>query len=228
MSDHPDTGLVTSYMTLRKFIGILGLALPLALLAGGQFIFHTGLRPSLSDYYHTGMRDVFVGTLCAIGVFLVSYRGNEKKDDIAGNIACFFAVGLSLFPCATETPTPGETTIGHLHFIFAAAFFLTLVYFSLFLFTLTDKRVQPTRRKLMRNRVYRVCGWLMLACVAGIAVFKLALSDAWVRDNRVVFWLETVAITAFGVSWLVKGEAILADEHESDPGVLIATGTSGN
>ena len=34
MSDHPDTGLVTSYMTLRKFIGILGLALPLALLAG--------------------------------------------------------------------------------------------------------------------------------------------------------------------------------------------------
>jgi len=26
MSDHPDTGRVTSYMTLRKFIGILGLA----------------------------------------------------------------------------------------------------------------------------------------------------------------------------------------------------------
>jgi hypothetical protein len=80
----------------------------------------------------------------------------------------------------------------------------------------------------MRNRVYRVCGWLMLACVAGIAVFKLTLSDAWVRDHRVVFWLETIAITAFGVSWLVKGEAILADEQQSDPGELMATGTSGN
>ncbi len=228
MSDHPDTGLVTSYMTLRKFIGILGLALPLALLVGGQVIFHAGLRPSLSDYYHTGMRDVFVGTLCAIGVFLVSYRGNEKKDDIAGNVACLFAVGLSLFPCAPETPTPGEKTIGHLHFAFAAAFFLTLVYFSLFLFTLTDKRVQPTRRKLMRNRVYRVCGWLMLACVAGIAVFKLAASDEWVRDHRVVFWFETAAITAFGVSWLVKGEAVLADERPSDPAKRMAPGASGN
>ena len=27
-----------------------------------------------------------------------------------------------------------------------------------------------------------------------------------------VFWLESLAIVAFGVSWFVKGEAILKDE----------------
>jgi len=27
-----------------------------------------------------------------------------------------------------------------------------------------------------------------------------------------LFWLETLAILAFGVSWIVKGEAILKDE----------------
>ena len=27
-----------------------------------------------------------------------------------------------------------------------------------------------------------------------------------------VFWLETIAVVAFGISWLTKGEAILRDE----------------
>lgn len=207
--------LVTSYLKLRQFIGFLGIVLPIMLFLGGVVVFHTGLRPSLSDYYHTGMRDVFVGTLWAIGVFLISYRGYEKRDDIAGNLACAFAVGLSIFPVAGEGATGSEKAIGHLHFIFAAAFFLTLVYFSLFLFTLTNPNATPTPRKRMRNRVYRVCGWLMLACVVGIALFKALLDEAWVRDHRIVFVLETVAIVAFGVSWLVKGEAILGDRKET-------------
>jgi hypothetical protein len=205
--------LVTSYITLRKFIGLLGIALPIVLFLGGLWPFHTGLRPSLSDYYHTGMRDVFVGTLWAIGVFMVSYRGFDKRDDIAGNLACFFAVGLSIFPVAPVNPTSTEKIVGHLHFIFAAAFFLTLVYFSLFLFTLTDKKAEPTPEKLKRNHVYRTCGWVMLVCVAGIAVFKMLFADEWVRDHKVVFVLETIAIVTFGVSWLVKGEAILGDKR---------------
>jgi hypothetical protein len=27
-----------------------------------------------------------------------------------------------------------------------------------------------------------------------------------------VFWLESISVVAFGISWLVKGEAILNDE----------------
>jgi hypothetical protein len=230
MSGYPDNGqsLVTSYLNLRRFIGVLGLAFPLVLLAGGQIVFHTGLRPSLSDYYHTGMRDVFVGTLWAIGVFLVSYRGYQKRDDVAGNLACVFAVGLSIFPVAGDAATGTEKVIGHLHFIFAAAFFLTLVYFSLFLFTKTDPNANPTHRKVVRNRWYRVCGWVMLVCVAGIAIFKLLLADAWVSDHKVVFILEAIAIEAFGFSWFVKGEAILGDRPRTGGGEMIATGVSGS
>ena len=45
-----------------------------------------------------------------------------------------------------------------------------------------------------------------------MAVLKLAPgTEVWVRDTRAVFWLEALAIVAFGVSWLVKGEAILKD-----------------
>lgn len=228
MNESPASGLVTSYLTLRKFIGILGIALPIVLMLGGWLVFHTGLRPSLSNYYHTGMRDVFVGTLWAIGVFLVSYRGFDRRDDIAGNVACVFAIATAIFPEATDGATHAARIVGYVHFSSAAALFLTLCYFSLRLFTLTNPDATPTRGKIRRNRVYVVCGWLMLGCVVGIAAFKLLVSSEWVTSHRLVFWLETIAVTSFGVSWLTKGEAFFRDEKTGDPGELIATGTVGN
>jgi hypothetical protein len=161
------------------------------------------------------MGDVFVGTMCAIGVFLLSYRGPERKDDIAGNLACIFAVGVALLPTALEGATGIKAFVGKLHFIFAAAFLLTLIYFSLRLFTKTNPNLEPTPRKIARNRIYRTCGYVMLACVIMIAVLKLAPgTDAWVRDSKAVFWFEAGAVVAFGISWLVKGEAILGDRAE--------------
>ena len=207
--------VVMSYITLRKFIGILGFALPGTLFLGGVILFHTGLQPSMSAYYHTGMGDVFVGTMCAIGVFLLSYRGLESRDDTVGNLACLFAVGLALFPTAREGATGREAIIGKVHFIFAAAFFLMLSYFALRLFTKTDPNLVPTPQKLARNRVYRTCGYVMLGCILAIAVLKLTPgTDTWVRNYRVVFWFEAAAVVAFGISWLIKGEAIMGDKSE--------------
>ena len=49
----------------------------------------------------------------------------------------------------------------------------------------------------MRNIVYYVCGLTMLVCmvIAGIRS----------RQGHPIFWLESVALEAFAVSWLVKG-----------------------
>ena len=71
--------LVFSYLTLRKTIGLLGIVFPFLLCLGGLIVFKTGIQYSISSYYHTGMRDVFVGTLCIIGFFLLSYRGYDRK-----------------------------------------------------------------------------------------------------------------------------------------------------
>jgi len=207
--------VVLSYMTLRKFIGILGFTLPGVLFLGGVLVFNAGLQPSMSAYYHTGMGDVFVGTMCAIGVFLLSYRGLDNRDDTVGNLACIFAVGLALCPTAREGGTGTEALIGKLHFVFAAAFFLMLSYFALRLFTRTNPKLAPTPQKLARNRIYRTCGYVMLVCILMIAVLKLTPgTDTWVRNYKVVFWFEAAAVAAFGVSWLVKGEAILGDKSE--------------
>ncbi len=93
-------------------------------------------------------------------------------------------------------------------------FFLTLIYFSLFLFTKTDPDQPPTRRKLHRNTVYRICGYTMGACIGLIALYLLMPEETASRYAKYqpVFWLEGLAIVVFGISWLTKGEAILQDE----------------
>src|SRR5262245_5003850 len=107
-----DTTLVLSYLSLRKAIGLLGACLPFVLAIGLFVLDGKGLQGSISGYYHTEMRDVFVGILCAIGVFLLSYRGYESEDRIAGNLACAFAIGTALFPTTPMDPAPLDKVKG--------------------------------------------------------------------------------------------------------------------
>jgi hypothetical protein len=209
----PQEPLVLSYLGLRKAVGMIGVALPFALAFGKLLLQGPGIQDSISGYYYTVMRNVFVGSLCAIGVFLMSCRGYDWKDEFAANLACVFAIGVALFP---TTPYVGATSreefIGKLHLSFAALLFLTFAYFSLALFTKTAPDKTPTRQKLQRNIVYRVCGYTVLACILLIAVVALTPVRYLVGRLTPVFWLESAAIVAFGVSWLPKGETILKDQ----------------
>src|SRR5512143_1409059 len=107
-----DSTLVFSYLTLRKAIGALGLALPFVLSFGAFLIFHQPVQNSISHYYWTGMRDVFVGMLFAIGFFLLSYQGYERADRIAGILACVFAVGVALFPTVPNAEAVTGPSVG--------------------------------------------------------------------------------------------------------------------
>jgi hypothetical protein len=108
---------------------------------------------------------------------------------------------------------------GHIHLTFAALFFLTLIFFSLYLFTKTskDKKGHPvTPKKRQRNVIYIVCGVTMAVCILLIGIYQFLPESAKspLRPFDPIFWLETIAIIAFGVSWLVKGETILKDQAE--------------
>ena len=226
-TQHP---VVLSYLGLRKAIGIIGLALPFVLVFGqtlsqkswgccstatsvprrlGPFL----IQESISSYYDSSMRDVLVGSLCAIGVFLLSYKGydNDKRDAIAGRLACIFAVGVALFPM----------DMGIVHYIFAGLLFLTLAYFCLVLFIKTSPTRNPTRRKIHRNGIYRVCGHTILVCIALIsavmAVMQVPDLKTELKPFTPIFWLESLAVFAFGLAWFTKGQAILADERSETP-----------
>jgi len=211
----PDDSLVLSYLTLRKAVGIIGLLLPFVLAIGKILLQGSGIEPSISCYYYTDTGGVFVGSLFAIGVFLFSTRGYDLRDEIAGRLACLFAIGVALFP---TSPCPGfparHPAISTVHWSCAALLFLTLAYFCLALFTETAADRPPTRQKLHRNTVYRLCGYVILASILLIGVENLFPPlRSLLNPFDPEFWLESIAVVTFGLAWITKGETILKDQN---------------
>jgi hypothetical protein len=206
----PTAGLVMSYLGLRRAVGVVAVALPFVLLAGKLLIDGPGLPGSISAYYYTSMRNVLVGLLFMQGTFLLSYR-YDRRDTVAAAIAGVAVIGVALFPTQPTNPTPVDVAIGIVHLVCATTFFLTTAWISLFLFTLSSG--SPTRRKLQRNVVYRVAGIVILVCLVLQVAADNLLPRAIVDAVHPVFWLESLAIIAFGVSWLVKGETVLRDDQ---------------
>lgn len=202
-----------SFRSLRRIVGFLGIALPLVLaLWGFAVCANHRLQPSISDYYYCRTRDGLVGILCTIGWFLIVYPGYEWKDRLAGIVGGICAFGVALSP----DQGPGIEPV--IHFTSATILFLTLASFSLFLFTKSDG--MPTDRKRQRNRVYRTCGVVMVLCIVTLAVYHAAPRSPAIDALRPVFWLEALALWAFGFSWGVKGEVVLRDRAPlpSSPG----------
>jgi hypothetical protein len=195
---------IVSYRTLRRVVGVLGVSLPIVLAVWGfALLGEIRLEPSISDYYLLRTRDAFVGVLFTIGWFLFTYRGYDWRDNTAGNLAGVFALGVGLFP---NGGSRGERIV---HVVSAMALFLVLAYFSFFLFTLSAG--SPTPQKIVRNRIYRACGVAIVVCVALAAADYLFLSVSSLRAVSPMFWLESGALWAFGVSWFVKGETLFKD-----------------
>jgi hypothetical protein len=103
-----------------------------------------------------------------------------------------------------------------IHQTCALIFFLILAYFALCVFTriVPDQHVdvngnlRPGKRR--RNRVYRICGGLILTTIlilwARQTYIDITQNDpAFWDDNNLTLYAEAVALYAFGYSWMVKG-----------------------
>jgi peptidoglycan/LPS O-acetylase OafA/YrhL len=201
------------FLWIRRSIGFLGFLFPLILIVGAK-LFNKDcplILSSISDYYHTNMRDVFSVVLGLLAFSLFTYRGPDKEDSIASTLAAACAMGIIFFSTTTVNKNiciacdvkQNQT----MHLLFATLLFLILAYFALKLFPKTKEHETPTPEKLKRNTLYKTCGYIMLACIVIIAVYMLWLQDRGILANvPVVFILEWIALWAFGISWIVKGE----------------------
>ncbi|MFI5196480.1 MAG: hypothetical protein ACHQD8_05275 [Chitinophagales bacterium] len=213
--------LLISYMTLRKAIGFLAISLPAILIIGTFTIGGcTHIEASISHYYFTVMGDVFVGFLISTGIFLISYKGYDLKDNIVSFLAGIFVLCIALFPtsknedagCVIRSLSDVPLRI-HAHYISAALFYLTLSYMSLFLFTKSSGN--KTKQKIKRNRVYQVCGIMILVAILLIALENYIPGlNKGINGFHPTFWLEWVANFSYGVAWLIKGELLLKDKEE--------------
>ncbi|HMP99575.1 MAG TPA: hypothetical protein PKC24_07310, partial [Cyclobacteriaceae bacterium] len=169
--ERSSTPELISFNATRKAVGWLGILLPLALLTG-SFLFGDccKLQPSISHYYYTNMREVFVGVLCAVSLFLFTYKGHNAWDSISANLAGLFALGVAIFPtdiadyaCQEDVQAVFAIAANNtLHYISAASLFITLACISLFLFTKSNKpKSEWSKQKIRRNLVYKLCGIVM-------------------------------------------------------------------
>jgi len=211
--------IIISYLTMRRIIGVLGITLPIIVVVGGFIQNGFVVQGSISGYYYTNMRDFFVGLLCIVSLFLISYEGYEKIDNIIANLSGIFAFGMIIFPTGMYSGKVEKVGIflindnisEYIHLVFGLLFFLALSYNSIFLFT---KR-QPgnlTQRKKHRNSIYRICGIVMIVSIMCITIYTLFYRDTYLAKVYPVMILESVALIAFGISWLVKGNTFLKDQ----------------
>lgn len=211
--------LIISYLSLRKFVGLLGTALPFVSVIG-TFVFSDckTILPSISQYYYSVMGNFVVGSLCGVAIFLFTYKGYDNRDRILTNAAGIFAVAIAFFPthiskqfvfCHANDNDCSDLS-DNIHTIASALFFVTLSVISIFLFTKSHGIV--TKEKIFRNKIYRVCGYTMLTAILMIGIFQLKVFYPYVKDYKPTVSLETVALLAFGFSWLTKGQFLVKDE----------------
>jgi hypothetical protein len=223
LSDHtdPEALYVLSYLWTRLIIGFLGIALPFVFIIGEAVSLRGGVhvRGSLSAYYHSSMRDIFVASLCVIGFFLATYRSGEPKTldfriSLLAGVAVF---GVVFFPttrphllpgaprCGT-TPMPqgcspiqqqlGEKLVAGIHFTCAAIFILSLAAIC-FVFA------SQGREHGWMKRIVQACGWTIFAAV-GWAVVGGLLKKGDIGELTPLYVAEVVSVWAFGLAWLLK------------------------
>ena len=202
--------LVVSYLGVRRAIGAIGLLLPIVLGPVGWLVFGIEIQDNMSSYYHTPLRDVFVGSMCAIGIFLFCYRGYDWIESWTGNLGCLSALGVALCPLdANSDPLYQRSVLGYLHTVSGGAFFLTLAFYSLYHFPSSKaEKHEVAPHEAQRNFVYRTSGVVILLCMAAMGAYLFLLSAGPKRrfnDYNFLFWMEWVAVWAFAAAWLTKG-----------------------
>lgn len=209
---------IFTYRRIRRAIGYLGISMPI-LLVGLSFIsfFKTQLQPSISNYYFTNLREIFTGTLCAIGLFLICYKSTSnasiwKNDNLLTNIAGIMAICVALVPMNpddftvkiyTLIPYP-EKWLGWLHYSFAALLFLIMALLSINIFTIGQKNeMRDPKSILNENNIYRFCGYSILVFVVMVPVSETLKLFTY---STLIF--ESLALFSFGIAWLIKGRAL--------------------
>ncbi len=208
-----------AYSLARGVVGALGIALPVGLIFGEPWLDGSvDGRGSLSAYYHSGLRDYFVGTLVVVSVLLFLYKFFEHSlDNLLSWIAGAGALGVAFFP--THVPeglgvlTPlqdrfGEGTVAGIHYACATIFFACMAWMS-WLFG---------RRELQRDNRPKLPGplppskkrnvWVHWVCASLVSLAVLLIvGTRWVDvfGSQDIIVGESVALIAFGISWTYKG-----------------------
>jgi hypothetical protein len=201
-----------AYFSLRIGIAVVSLLFPVILrFFGEQSVGGDSIGCSMSSYYYSNVRDVFVGILFAIGSFLYLYKGFSKKENILLNCAGVLAICVALFPTPNRCYEQELHAIS-VHAVAAVSFFICIALVCLFCADETLGLVLPIKRRNRYRRAYHVLGGAMIlfpiAAIVAAKIFEVQ------RDQ--IFYIEAAGVWVFALYWCVKGFEMReteADKH---------------
>lgn len=186
---------------------------------------------SISEAYFAGdwSRNIFVGFLFAISAFLLSYNGETVVHMILSRVAALAGIGVAMFPCRCGNR---EEIIPYVHYASAAVMFIVLAYFCVAFYRHASGKNH--RQAHWRAKIYLSCFGAMVLSIAVLLVNAVWGRELGIEDRfpRIVFFGEAMALTAFGVCWLVASRVLpgitRSDERhrlltEDPPGVADAS-----
>jgi hypothetical protein len=217
--------LVLSFLSVRQALGLLGIILPLSLIGYSLYVGEP-IRPSISDYFSSGAREIFVGCLFAIAVFLWAYKGYTETeppkkftdrftDFNVSRAASLGALGAALAPVSPADPCPilqcaMTDWTPYVHYAGALLFFSSMTIFCLVLFTRGSTDGGKNTEKVRKNMVFKTSGWILATSTVLLLIIG-AYKNFGPKDVNVgslIFWIESAGVFAFGIAWIIKGQAI--------------------
>jgi hypothetical protein len=100
--------ILNTYRYLRA--AMIALLVMLLLAVGYQWWWvndHACWLGSISAYYFTPARTVFIGSLFALGTCLIAYKGHSDAEDVLLNFSGFMAFVVAMVPTARDTRCTG-------------------------------------------------------------------------------------------------------------------------
>lgn len=179
------------------------------------------MKGSISHFYYTASAPLFIGIIVSVALFLFCYKGydfDEERDyssflsdRAVCTVAAIAALGIVIFPTGEAHYIKDSLfiytvtkAVGYVHYAFAALFFICIAVLCLVNFRRQKAKADFGKGKF--NQLYKTCGWLILGSIAAVFIYGVFIEDRWRLDLPVTFLLEAVALTAFGIAWLVKGK----------------------
>lgn len=218
MSSRHEGSVLSTYRYLRVAMVLLVLLLAASVVLQIFVPEPDCWQRSVSAYYYTPARSVFVACLCAIGACLIVYRGNTDAEDVALNASGLLAFVVAFVPTqvddtcpASNVPAPAEldqAVTNNVWALFVAGVALVAVAWFLRLRTAPGERGGSLSRGPL------------VASTVGIVVLPVVLvrwHDA-VRDHG----HDVAAVALFaGIMVVVAMNALgLARQSEADQTVV--------
>ncbi|MDC7218925.1 MAG: hypothetical protein PQJ59_03230 [Spirochaetales bacterium] len=206
-----ETHEIHNYESQRFIIGLTAFLLPLLVtLIYGRII------SSISAYYFTISRNIFVGLLSVTGFFLFFYNGRYYYEALISKLAALCAVGTALSPTGfpsdiTKNADCLKATIKEaeiLHYIFSITLFAMLIFLCLCF--ARRARIKTDKYSNQRRTIYLICSGIMTVSLLTYPIGWLILPFSQEQLNQIhlLFFCESAALISFGTAWFTAGKPL--------------------